>query len=193
MPSLFSIATAVAVINGAGSIDRASPANGGLRYKDLTYSVREIQEGSGIGGAPPYCAEPNEDLLMIVYSVRSSSGQDISGPAVPRLQIVSPEGTVHQPNARYTQAITNKIAPPLTFRQGKLPAFGEVMLVDVFVTPRAPGGTAPKSASIIHGGWQLKTGRPGTEQINLPNPGNAEVLECPRDRSLSALRPNQSR
>ena len=193
MPSLLAVATAIAVLNSGGSIERGAPANGGLRYNQLTYSVRAIQEGGGLGGQTPYCAAADEDLLMIVYSVTNNSDADISGPAVPRLALTSPEGNPHKPNPRYSQALANKVAPPLIMSRGVVPARGSVLLADVFVTPRAPGGSKPILAAIIYGGWRLHTDRPGTQSINLPQPGNAEVLECPRSRSLTALRPGESR
>lgn len=193
MPSLLSVATAIAILNSGGTIERGAPANGGLRYSQLTYSVRAIYEGGGLGGQTPYCADADEDLLMIVYSVRNNSNADVSAPAVPRLAIISPEGIEHRGNPRYTQALTNKVVPPLTMSRGVVPANGVVLLADVFSTPRAPGGSAPKLSSIIYGGWRLRTARPGTQSINLPNPSQAEVAECPRPPSLSALRPNESR
>lgn len=195
MPSLLSAATAIAIIfgTGTGSLERSTPPNGTVRYNKLTYSVRAIAEGSGLGGQNPYCAEAAEDLLMIVYTLRNDSDQDISAPAAPRLGIVSPEGTELKPNARYTQALTNKVVPPLLPPRGVVPARSTILLADVFVTPRAPGGAQPGLASIIYGGWRLRPGRPGTESINLPNPANFVVDECPRPPSLSALRPNESR
>lgn len=193
MPSLLSAAAAVAIMNGNGTLERAAPSIGSLRYSQLSYEIRASYEGAGLGGQTPYCAQPNEDLVMVVYTVKNSGDADISAPAAPRLSLISPEGLDHRPDPRYTQALASKVAPPLTVRRGVIPAGGSVLLADVFTTPRAPGGTVARLASIIYGGWRIRPGRPGTLSINLPNPENAEVLECPREPSLTALRPNESR
>src|SRR5438045_2561213 len=92
MASMVSVATAMAILSGAGTIDRAVLPIGGLAYGDLIYKVRAIYEGAGLGGGTPFCANNDEDLLMIVYTVSSGRPIDLSAPAVPRLQIRSPDG-----------------------------------------------------------------------------------------------------
>lgn len=168
MPTLVSVAAAIAA--AAGIIQAAAPPIGGMRYGKLRYDVRAVQQAVGLGGQPAYCAQNDEELLMVVYSVRND-GELRSAPAVPRLVILDPRGLPVQPDRRMTDALTFKVNPPITLRGGQLPSNSLVVLADVFITPRG---------KINVGRWKIRPDRPGAETTTMAMPKMSQTPECVR-------------
>jgi hypothetical protein len=169
MQSLVSIAAGIAAAGGL--LQTAAPPIGTLRYGSLRYEIRAVHQGAGLGGLPAYCAEGDTDLVMVVYSVRNTNPADLPAQAVPRLALLTPEGSPVAYDQRTTEALAFKITPPITLRGGRLGARDVTILADVFVTRRG---------QIYDGEWHVRPGTAGAEALKLPLARPSQEPECAR-------------
>jgi hypothetical protein len=154
-----------------------------LEYGPVHYDIRAVNDSSGLGGFPAYCANPGRDLLQIVYSVQNRSDHDMSAAALPRVVIIDQNGTTHYPDTTLSDALSKKVNPPLIVPHGRLAAGDSVILADVFVTAR--------DATRFYA-YRLRPAPGAAQSYPLPLTKLAAATECVRQSGAATLFPEDN-
>jgi hypothetical protein len=154
-----------------------------LEFGPVHYDIRAVNDSSGLGGFPAYCATSGTDLLQIVYSVQNRSDHDMSAAALPRVVIIDQNGVAHAPDPTLSDALSKKVNPPLTVPHGRLAAGDSVVLSDVFITPQ--------NATRFYA-YRMRPAPGSAQAYNLPLTKLAASPECARQSSGAALFPEDS-
>lgn len=168
MADFTSVALAIAL--GVGNIAQVAPPIGDVRYGRLLYEVRSVNDGRGVGGVPPNCVRPDQDLVMIVYTVRNQNDFSVAAQAIPRIVMLTPDGATHPADRSLTDTLAAKLTPYLRVRGGRLDAGGVVVLADVFVTKKNAVRDFP---------WMFRVQPQITTPVKLPIARRADPLACP--------------
>lgn len=168
MADFTSVALAIAL--GVGNIAQVAPPIGDIRYGRLLYEVRAVNDGRGVGGVPPGCVSPTQDLVMMVYTVRNQNDFSISAQAIPRLIMLTPDGAPHPADRGLTDSLAAKLTPYLRVRSGRLGAGEVVVLADVFVTKKNAVRDFP---------WMFRVAQQITTPVKLPIAKRADPSACP--------------
>lgn len=167
MPGFATIAMNIAL--SLGFINQSTPPIADSQYGKLLYEVRSVNRARGMGGSPAYCARPNQDVILMVYTVRNDNDYAISAQAVPRLVMLDPSGLATSADRERTEALKGRLSPYLTIRGGRLEAGQTVVLADVFTTPR----NATRDYA-----WNFRIAPLSTRPVLLPEPVQTPIAEC---------------
>ena len=161
---------AVRVVATVALAARISTPLGVFGSGRIHYDIRAVNNSTGLGGFPPNCGPPADDVLSIVYIVRNDGETALPAPAVPRLMLINPDGNPVRPDRAMSDALSLVTIPPMIFHHGVLAPHESQVRADVFLTP---------AHDIHYRVYRLKVDSNGEPPITLPNSTDVFTPECP--------------